>query len=146
MLTTDQKGSIAESAIVHAAIKLGIGVSRPINEGVRYDLVFDLGPKLLRVQCKWALRRADVIVIHCRSARRGPEGMIRRAYTPEEINAFAAYCAEIDRCYFIPLALMSPRSELWLRLTSTRNNQRLRVKWANDFEFAQLDWESLAGP
>jgi hypothetical protein len=28
VLTTDQKGAIAESAIVHAAIKLGVGVYR----------------------------------------------------------------------------------------------------------------------
>jgi hypothetical protein len=30
-LSTDQKGAIAESAIVHAAIKLGIGVYRRLG-------------------------------------------------------------------------------------------------------------------
>jgi hypothetical protein len=35
VLTTDQKGAIAESAIVHAAIKLGVGVYRPLVEGGR---------------------------------------------------------------------------------------------------------------
>lgn len=30
MLTTDQKGSIAETAIIHAAAKLGIGVLMPM--------------------------------------------------------------------------------------------------------------------
>ena len=52
--STDQKGAIAESAIVHAAIKLGIGVFRPLSDGERYDLILDLGSKLVRVQCKWA--------------------------------------------------------------------------------------------
>lgn len=62
-LTTDQKGAIAESAVVHAAIKLGIGVYRPAFEGGRYDLIFDLGARLLRVQCKWAVRQGEVVVV-----------------------------------------------------------------------------------
>ena len=52
MLTTDQKGSIAEAEITAAAIRLG--VYRPLSEGERCDLIFDLRPTLMRVQCKWA--------------------------------------------------------------------------------------------
>ena len=37
-LTTDQKGAIAETAIVHEAVKLGIEVYRPVMEGGRFDL------------------------------------------------------------------------------------------------------------
>jgi len=62
VLTTDQKGAIAESSIAAAAIKLGIGVLKPLSDGHRYDLVFDVGTRLLRVQCKWAVRRGDVVV------------------------------------------------------------------------------------
>jgi PD-(D/E)XK endonuclease len=62
MLTTNQKGFIAETAIALEAAKLGIGVYRPFTDE-RYDFVFDVRPKLLRVQCKWgvAVRRRD----HC---------------------------------------------------------------------------------
>ena len=56
-LSTDQKGAIAESAIVYAATKLGIGVYRPVCDGERYDLIFDLGGLLERIQCKWAPTR-----------------------------------------------------------------------------------------
>ena len=52
-LTTDQKGAIAELAIAHAAAVLGVGVFKPLTDGERYDLIFDLRPRLLRVQCKW---------------------------------------------------------------------------------------------
>jgi len=45
ILTTDQKGAIAETAIIHAAVKLGIGVYKPLADGDRYDLIFDLGTK-----------------------------------------------------------------------------------------------------
>jgi hypothetical protein len=57
VLTPAQKGSIAESAILHAAIKLGINVFGPFNEGLRYDLIFELGGRFVRVQCKWAVQR-----------------------------------------------------------------------------------------
>ena len=50
-LTTNQKGAIAEEAIAAEAVKLGITVCRP-NLDARYDLIFDLGSRLLRVQCK----------------------------------------------------------------------------------------------
>jgi hypothetical protein len=53
-MLTDQKGAIAESAIVHAAVKLGVGVYKPLVEGGRYDSILDARSTLLRVQCKWA--------------------------------------------------------------------------------------------
>jgi hypothetical protein len=39
-MTTDQKGAIAEACIAAEAIKLGIGVFRPLADE-RYDLIFD---------------------------------------------------------------------------------------------------------
>jgi PD-(D/E)XK endonuclease len=41
-MTTDQKGAIAERAIQLAATRLGIDVYRPVAEGGRYDMIFDL--------------------------------------------------------------------------------------------------------
>jgi hypothetical protein len=38
-------------------------VVKPLVEHTRYDLIFDLRPRLLRVQCKWAPLKGDVIVI-----------------------------------------------------------------------------------
>jgi hypothetical protein len=58
MMTTDQKGGIAELAIATAAVRLGIEVYRPVIEGGRYDLILGLGGRLIRVQCKWLLVRA----------------------------------------------------------------------------------------
>jgi hypothetical protein len=47
MLTTDQKGAIAELAIARAAAELGIGVWGAYTVE-RYDLIFDLCPELRR--------------------------------------------------------------------------------------------------
>jgi hypothetical protein len=135
-MTTDQKGAIAESAVAHEAIKLGLGVFKPLSDGERYDLIFDLRPQLVRVQCKWAVRRGDVVVITCRSCRRTGEGFLRRTYTSEEIDAFAAYCADTGRCYFLPMEKFEGRTAVQLRLAPSRNNQKMGVNWAEDYEFA----------
>jgi len=86
VLTTNQKGAIAETAIVHEATKHGIDVYRPIAEGGRYDMLFDLGSQIVRVQCKWAPRHRDVLVVRCYSTRRNGSGLLRRIYVPGEIE------------------------------------------------------------
>jgi len=143
VLTTNQKGLIAETAIMAECVKLGIGVSRPIDDE-RYDLILDLRGKLVRVQCKWACRYEDVVLARLCSNRRGPNGMITRRYTEDEIDAFAVHCAELGRSFFIP-ANECRRREVRLRLGPTKNNQARHVRWARDFEFAAKMTE-LLGP
>jgi hypothetical protein len=47
------KRSVAEAVIATEAMKLGVDVYRPIAEHGRVDLVFGVGDRLWRVQCKW---------------------------------------------------------------------------------------------
>ena len=144
MLTTDQKGIVAETKIAAVALAEGIGVSRPLGDE-RYDLIFDVAGGLLRIQCKWAVRRGEVVVIPCRRVRRGPEGMIRRGYLPGEIDAVVGYCAETDASYYLPRELSVARTAVQLRLAPTRNNQLRGVKWAPDFELGAT-LRRLRGP
>ncbi len=143
MLTTDQKGNIAEQAIALTATRLGIGVFRPVGEGSRYDLILDLSTRLLRVQCKWCRLVDGVMVVRCQSSRRTAEGLRARAYTADEIDAFAAYCPDTDGCYLIPMEYAGPRRQIQLRLDPPRNAQRGAIVWARDFDFATLDWPRL---
>jgi hypothetical protein len=62
--------------------------------------------------------------------------MVTRTYTPDEIDAIAAYCADLDRCYFLPIDLCAGRRFIHLRLTPALNNQRAGINWAEAFEFA----------
>jgi PD-(D/E)XK endonuclease len=144
VLSTNQKGAIAETAIIAAATRMGIDVYRPVAEGGRYDLILDLG-RLVRVQCKWAARSGDVVLVRCYTSRRTRNGIVRRLYAVDEIDAFAAYCAELDACYFIPVELVAGQTMLQLRLAPALNNQRRRVRLAADVAFdARL--RGIAGP
>ncbi len=135
MLTTNQKGAIAETAIAHEAIKLGIGVLKPLAD-LRYDFVFDTGDEFLRVQCKWASLQGDVVLIRLYSARRSAAGVVTRKYTADEIDAFAAYCPETGRCYFLRMHEFAARRQIHLRVGTPKNNQRTGINWEKDFEFA----------
>ena len=102
----------------------------------RYDLIFDVRPTLLRVQCKWVALRKGVLTVFCVSSRRAAEGFRRRTYSAEEVDAIAAYCLELDRCFLIPIGLVADRPSIGLRVDPSRNNQRQGINWADDFDFA----------
>src|SRR5262245_1268020 len=126
-LSTNQKGAIAETAIVHAAVRLGIEVYRPVSEGGRYDMILAIGDRLERVQCKWAALTGDVVVVRAYSSRRTRTGTLKRGYTAGEVDAIAAYCAPLDRCLYFPIDWLSGRTVLQLRATPTQNNQRAGI-------------------
>ena len=134
MLTTNQKGAIAETAIAHEALRLGFDVFRSYADA-RYDLIFDLHPRLVRVQCKWAAFQDGTVLVRLYSARRTAGGLTRRLYSSADIDAFAAYCPETGRCYSLDMERLAGRSQVILRTGSTRNNQQLGVNWASDYEF-----------
>jgi hypothetical protein len=134
VLTTNQKGAIAEISLTKAALAAGFDVYRPVFEGGRYALIFDSGRELLRVQCKWAPLQGDVVVIRSYSARRNADGLVRRPYAAGEIDALGAYCEKLDRCYLIPFAAINGALQLQLRIRPARNNQHLGVRLASHYE------------
>jgi PD-(D/E)XK endonuclease len=146
-LTPGQKGAIAETAIAAAAVELGIGVYRPVTEGERCDLIFNLHPTLLRIQCKWASRQGAIIGVKIGTSRLTPAGYVRTTYSNNEIDAVAAYCADLKRCYLLPMSLVGGRTYIHLRLDPAKNCQERRINYARDYELgaiAQLG-ERLSG-
>ncbi len=127
-LSTDQKGAIAESAIAHAAIKLGVSVSKPLSDGERYDLIFDLHHSLVRVQCKWATLVGDVIAARCYSCRRTRDGQLTRGYSAEEIDAVAALLQRARSVLLLSRRLAQGTSD---HSTSTRSDAATTSKRAS---------------
>jgi PD-(D/E)XK endonuclease len=139
-LTTDQKGTIAEMAVALAAAKLRLPVYAPISQGTRCDLIIEAEKRLFRVQCKWAVRQGEVVMIRCRTCRRSRTGLVHRSYATDEIDLIVGYCAELDQSYVVPFADYFRRGAIHLRLAPTRNNQRQGILWAKDFELERLHW------
>ncbi len=138
MLTTNQKGAIPEAHIAAAAIELGMVVWRPVAEGYRYDMILDIGGRLLRTQCKWANRERDVVVIRGRTCRHTPRGYVWSTYSRAEVDGIAAWCSNTSECYFISIADIAGRACMHLRLTPARNNQELLVHWAANYRLGAI--------
>jgi hypothetical protein len=130
MLTPTDKGNIAEAKLAAAAIELGIGVCLPIGDGCRYDLIFDLHPRLMRVQCKWAARHDDVILVRIRTSRYTPNGYVSTRYRASEVDAIGVYRPDTKCCYLLPIAEFDGQSVAHLRLSHARNNQQRGVRMA----------------
>jgi PD-(D/E)XK endonuclease len=138
VLSTNQKGAIAEARITAAAIELGIPVLKPVNEGLRYDLVLELGTRLVRTQGKWANRVKDVVVVRSRTCRHTPRGQVVTTYSAAEVDGIAAWCPDTAECYFIPIADIDGRACMHPRLAPARNNQELLVHWAADYRLGAI--------
>ncbi len=128
------KGNIAELKIAAAATELGIDVLRPMTEHCRYDLAFDVRNRLYRIQCKWAARRGDVVHVSIAGNYLTAQGYVRSPYTVDHVDAVAAYCGDLDRCYLLPITLVEGMNVIYLRLAATRNGQRACLNWAADYE------------
>lgn len=137
-LTPSQKGAAAEAAITAAVIQLGLTVLRPLCEGRRYDLIVDLEPALLRVQCKLARRSGGVLVVPLQTSRFTPRGYVCTSYSSAEIDAVAVYSSELNRSFLLPVAEVAGMCGVHLRLKATRNNQALGVRWASDYELEPM--------
>lgn len=134
--SSNHKGAIAEAKIAAAAIELGIPVLKPITEHGRYDLVFEVEGRLLRIQCKWATRKGDVIAVHVAGSYLSPHGYVRSPYTEAEIDAVAAYCASLERVYLLPVEMVAGKHHIHLRLATPKNNQRAGLNWAQSLELS----------
>ena len=135
-VNSNVKGALAEMAIAKEAARLGIPVCSPLTEHGRYDLVLEIAGALRRVQCKWARKRGDVVVVTLQQSRCTPAGHIRGTYSAAEIDLVAAYCGETDRCYLLPPSLFADRRAVQLRLVPAKNGQRACINLAADYEFA----------
>ncbi len=144
MENPNHKGNVAELAIAAEAARRGLSVLKPLTEHERFDLVLGIGGRLFRVQCKWASLRGEVVKVHLGSSYHSPtRGYVRTTYGADEVDAIAAYCHDLGKCYLLAIADFAGMNAVHLRLGPARNNQRASLHWAADYEFpgavAQLE-------
>src|SRR2546421_10684636 len=103
MMSNNHKGAVAELAIATAAVTLGVPVYKPLSEHSRADLGFEIGPQLMRVQCKWARLsgRRDVEIVHTAGTRLSTRGDIRTPYSEADVDLLDADCAELGRAFLL---------------------------------------------
>ena len=78
------------------------------------------------MQCKWAGRHDDVLHIPLRTSPHTPRGYVRTTYGAREVDGIAAYCRELDRCFYLPIEEFEHRTSASLRLAPARNGPARR--------------------
>lgn len=135
MASLKTKGDLAELKVAADLIERGYRIAIPYGEDHDFDLILIRDDQLERVQVKYTRSDGTVIAVKCYSHSL-TSGRIRRTkqYTGASIDWLAVYDATTECCYYVPAAkLGSGRRILHLRLTATKNSQRARIHWADDY-------------
>ena len=125
-------GNITELEVLTYVSKLGYQVSIPFGDRERYDQIWDIDGKLLKVQVKTSreIDNGAAAVFSCRSSRRSAGKNKNSRYQDTEIDYFATVWQ--GKCYLVPIQETS--TEKILRFAPPKNGQTRGVNFAKDYE------------
>jgi hypothetical protein len=131
------KGNITELEVLTYMTRLGYQVSIPFGDRERYDQIWDIHGKLLKVQVKtasWADESNTAIKFSCRSSQRSHGKTKNTRYQEGEIDYFATFWD--GQCYLVPLAETS--TEKILRFEPPKNGQVKGITFAQQYEVESM--------
>ena len=130
-MDSKQKGNITELEVLTYITKLGYQVSIPFGDRERYDQIWDINGKLIRVQVKTSRWTEDSsgIKFSCRSNTKVQGKIMHARYTKDEIDYFATFWD--NRCYLVPIEETS--TEKRLRFEPPKNGQVKGISFAKDY-------------
>ena len=109
-MNTNIKGKLIELQVLTEITKLGYAVSIPFGDKDRYDQVWDIRGKLLRIQvksCRWKNEQHTGITFNCYSVSNGK----KHVYTDTELDYFATFWE--GKCYLVSVKECSQEKTLW---------------------------------
>lgn len=109
-MNVNQKGNITELQVMTVAIQNGCTVSIPYGDCDKYDQVWDIKGKLLRIQVKtsrYKNEKEKAIIFNCYSVSNGK----KCKYSKKDIDYFATFWQ--NKCYLIPVEECSTEKTLW---------------------------------
>lgn len=135
-MNPNEKGRNTEAQVLTYILGLGYSVSIPFGDKDRYDQIWDINGKLIRVQIKTArLNRNEKnpqnisICFNCKSIINGQT----HKYSKTEIDYFATYWE--NKVYLVPVEQCSV--EKTLRFSSSQPNQP-NISWAKNYEVEEV--------
>ena len=132
--TTNSKGKQTELKILLILTQLGYSVSIPWGDKDRYDQIWDINGKLIKVQiktCRAIDEEESGIVFNCYTVSNGK----KHTYSKEEIDFFATVWK--DKIYLIPIEECSQQKNLRFFSKSKYTNLK-QINWAKDYELQEV--------
>ena len=130
-------GNITELEVLTYITKLGYQVSIPFGDRERYDQIWDIDGKLIRIQIKTShliSKDMGAIKFSCRSSHRKCGKCVNTHYTKNEIDYFATMWD--NQCYLVPIEETS--TEKVLRFEPPANGQIKGITFAKDYKVEEV--------
>ena len=127
-MTPTDIGARAEAAVASALVRAGKSVFLPVyGVNTRIDLVYADDDVLVRVQCKTSRVVGHVLVFRtCSTTNK------QLRHYKDQVDVIGVYSPTLSLGYLVPVREL-PVSYGSLRLAPTRNGQRKRIMWADDY-------------
>jgi hypothetical protein len=136
-MDTKEIGELSEAKVLVELKSLGFTVSTPFGDNAKYDLIFDDGSSLHKVQVKTG-RLKDRGVVSFNTATRGhnTDNTYQKEYTEEDIDVFVVYCPQNENLYAVDVE-DAPNSSMSLRVEEPGNGQTKGINMAEDFRLTE---------
>jgi hypothetical protein len=129
LVNTIARGNAAEAAVLQALVEADVGVLVPFGSGLSFDLGAVMpGGAILRVQVKCGRVRKGCVEFKASSTDHGRGQLHYRG----RADVISVYVASLSRVFMVPVDDCPSYAGI-LRLDTPRNNQRRRVRFAEDY-------------
>ena len=111
-MNTNQKGKLTELQVLTKITEMGYPVSIPFGNSDRYDQIWDINGKLIRIQIKtshWKTNEQKAIIFSCKSTVNGKG----TKYSKKDIDYFATFWN--NEIYLVPVEECSTEKTLWFQ-------------------------------
>jgi hypothetical protein len=144
-VSTIVQGNAAEAAVLQALTEAGLHVLIPFGGGLPFDLAAALpNGRLLRIQVKAGRIKKGCVEFNSASTDHGRGQQHYRG----RADVIAVFVPALGQVFMVPVD-DCPTSRGYLRLEPARNNQRRRVRRAEDYSIdtwaasLQPGWERI---
>ena len=114
--------------------ELGYIVLNPVTEYSPFDFVAYKDGEFYRIQVKYRTMKKGCVEVKFRTSWADRNGTHTKYYNLNDIDIFAVYCPDTDKCYFIRTDEYKDHKCVTLRIEPTKNNQKTHILLAKDFE------------
>lgn len=136
-MNSKQKGMIGEAKITQEFLRAGFHVFREFGDNSRIDLIVEAGSRLLKVQVKTYTSKDGRVFLNRRKS--GPNYNYK--YDISDVDIFAVYVLDLDKCFFVKSDLLCAYSTgLTFRVErfESKNNQALNVHFSDDYTIERI--------
>ena len=130
-LNTKTVGDITEAMVLAALARAGKSVLIPWGDNLRYDMAYEEGRQLIRVQCKTGSLQESGSIVFPTASCSAHRGGKRKNYRGQ-IDLFGVYCPQTGDVYLVPVDDVGV-SSAHLRVRSPENGVKKGIRWAKDY-------------